>query len=217
MWHVSPSLTLITTWPHAMTASYWPLPVSLAKNTVSTGMLSLFMLQHYPRQKYKLKTSIGVSDEFYANYGTGQGSGNLPAIWSIVSSPLFDYHQAQSHGAYFCTPDHKMSVSLSMMGFVYDNTGQVNDFVSNEQPHPDALREIMKHDAQLWSDLLWLSGGLLELNKCFFHQVHFDFQPDGTGHPSCELVFMGTHSRSMIAKAPQSQSLLNQFMNPTKC
>jgi hypothetical protein len=38
----------------------------------------------------------------------------------------------------------------------------------------------MKLDAQLWSDLLWLSGGLLELGKCSFHQVHFDFAPDGT-------------------------------------
>jgi hypothetical protein len=38
----------------------------------------------------------------------------------------------------------------------------------------------MKHDAQLWSDLLWISGGLLELNKCSFHQVHYNFSPDGT-------------------------------------
>jgi hypothetical protein len=45
--------------------------------------------------KYKLKTSMGVSDEFYKNcqafpiYGTGQGSGNSPVIWCIVSSVLF--------------------------------------------------------------------------------------------------------------------------------
>jgi hypothetical protein len=136
--------------------------------------------------KYKLKTSLGVSDEFYENcqafpiYGTGQGSGNSPAIWCIVSSVLFSCHQDKAHGAFFCTPDEKTSVSLSMIGFVDDSTGQVNSFRDTHQPTPEFLREIMKLDAQLWSDLLWLSGGLLELGKCSFHQVHFDFAPDGT-------------------------------------
>ena len=135
--------------------------------------------------KYKLKTSMGVSEEFYTNceafpiYGTGQGSGNSPAIWCIVSSVLFECHEEQGHGAYFCTPDKQMSVSLSMVGFVDDSTGQVNDFQSNSQPSPEFLRQIMKLDAQLWSDLLWLSGGLLELGKCSFHQIHFDFEKDG--------------------------------------
>jgi hypothetical protein len=133
-----------------------------------------------------LKTSLGISDEFYSNcqafpiYGTGQGSGNSPAIWCIISSTLFSCHQQQAYGAYFCTPDERMSVSLSMIGFVDNSTGQVNDFTATEQPTPEFLREIMRFDAQLWSDLLWVSGGLLELNKCSFHQLHFDFDPDGT-------------------------------------
>jgi hypothetical protein len=38
----------------------------------------------------------------------------------------------------------------------------------------------MQLNAQLWSDLLWLSGGLLELGKCSFHHIHFDFAPDGS-------------------------------------
>lgn len=136
--------------------------------------------------KYKLKTSLGVSDEFYENceafpiYGTGQGSGNSPAIWCIISSVLFSCHQDQAHGAYFCTPDQQMSVSLSMIGFVDDSTGQTNTFVDNDQSRPELLRAIMQLDAQLWSDLLWLSGGLLELSKCSFHHIHFDFTPDGT-------------------------------------
>jgi hypothetical protein len=38
----------------------------------------------------------------------------------------------------------------------------------------------MQHEAQLCSNLLWISRGLLELNKGSFHQIHFDFDPDGT-------------------------------------
>jgi hypothetical protein len=66
-----------------------------------------------------------------------------------------------------------------MIGFVDDSTGQVNDFLSNTQPDPETLAQIMKIDAQLWSDLLWISGGSLELPKCSYHQVHFDFLPTG--------------------------------------
>jgi hypothetical protein len=55
--------------------------------------------------KYKLKTLLGVSDEYYKHcrifpiYGTGQGSGNSPTIWCIISSVLFDCHASQAHGA----------------------------------------------------------------------------------------------------------------------
>jgi hypothetical protein len=71
--------------------------------------------------KYKLKTSLGVSEEFYENCeaypidGTGQGSGNSPAIWCIVSSILYFCHQENVHGAYFCTPDQHLSVSLGYL------------------------------------------------------------------------------------------------------
>jgi hypothetical protein len=66
-----------------------------------------------------------------------------------------------------------------MMGFVNDTTGQVNSFLQDTQPNPEFLCAIMQIDAQLWSDLLWIFGGLLELDKCSFHQIHFDFAPDG--------------------------------------
>eukprot|EP00957_Ditylum_brightwellii_P201968 15327992-Ditylum_brightwellii.AAC.1 len=38
----------------------------------------------------------------------------------------------------------------------------------------------MQHNAQLWSDLLWLSGSLLELDKCSYHFIYYCFLADGT-------------------------------------
>jgi hypothetical protein len=64
-----------------------------------------------------------------------------------------------------------------MIGFVDDSTGQTNSFCDATQPTPEFLHGIMQLDLQLWSGLLWLSGGLLELGKCSFHQIYF--LPDG--------------------------------------
>ena len=73
-----------------------------------------------------------------------------------------------------------MSVSLSMVGFVDDRTGQTNSFINNDQSRPKLLCNIMQLDAQLWNDLLWLSGGKLELSKCFYHHIHLKFADDGS-------------------------------------
>jgi hypothetical protein len=93
---------------------------------------------------------------------------------------MFACHEDNGHGTYFCTPDKEMLVSLLMVGFVNDSTGQVNNFTSNTQPTPECLRQVMQKDVQLWSNLLWISGGLLKLGKCSIHQIHFDFQADGS-------------------------------------
>ncbi len=70
-----------------------------------------------------------------------------------------------------------------MVGFVDDSTGQVNDFENPIQPNPAELSAFMQHDAKLWNDLLWISGGLLELDKCSYHHLHFDFNADGNASP----------------------------------
>eukprot|EP00957_Ditylum_brightwellii_P178793 13619275-Ditylum_brightwellii.AAC.1 len=58
--------------------------------------------------KIKLKTALGVSDEFYQHcqafliYGMDQGSTNSPTIWSIIRSTIFDIHGELGNGAIFC-------------------------------------------------------------------------------------------------------------------
>jgi hypothetical protein len=135
--------------------------------------------------KYKLKTLLGVSEEFYRHckifpiYGTGQGSGNSPAIWCIISSILFDCHASRAYGATFQTPNQTQTIKFYMIGFVDDSTGQANAFLMDTQPPVEYLVEQMHHDAQLWNDLLWASGGALELPKCMYHVINYAFTNDG--------------------------------------
>ena len=37
----------------------------------------------------------------------------------------------------------------------------------------------MTTDAQLWHDILWVTGGKLELTKCGYHLIYFDFDDSG--------------------------------------
>jgi hypothetical protein len=73
-----------------------------------------------------------------------------------------------------------------MIGFVDDSTGSFNDFRPNTQDNLPEMFRRMSHDAQLWNDLLHCSGGKLELSKCSFHVLHFEFDPSGKPRPTLD-------------------------------
>lgn len=162
--------------------------------------------------RYKLKTALGVTEEFYQHceifpiYGTGQGSQNSPAIWCVISSVLFDCFETRATGACFESPDRSQSITIYMVGFVDDSTGGVNAFAENKQPSPHILLERMRLDAQLWNDLLWTSAGALELIKCSYHVIHYQFTSDGApilqaGQVGPDLI-LDSGDRSTSQKIP---------------
>jgi hypothetical protein len=139
--------------------------------------------------RFHLRTINGISTESYTHclqfpiYGSGQGSGNSPAIWLFISSTLCDIHNQISRGAFFTNPQGTETVKLSMVAFVDDSTGTYNDFQPQTQP---PIHEMLPHaqtDCQSWNDLLWCSGGKLELPKCSYHVLRFEFLPNGTPYP----------------------------------
>jgi len=142
--------------------------------------------------RYYLRTAKGLSDNFYSHcdefpiYGTGQGSGNSPVLWLLLSATLFDIHTSMANGAILHDPSGTISLRLSINGFVDDTNACVNDW---RPQHDGKLSDIMDkvtHDAQLWNDLLFTSGGKLEISKCSFHTLQFTFAADGT--PSVNTI-----------------------------
>ena len=51
----------------------------------------------------------------------------------------------------------------------------------------------MKYDVQLWHDLLWHSWGKLELSKCKYHVIHYDFDANGR-----ETIMLNNEHREEI-------------------
>eukprot|EP00957_Ditylum_brightwellii_P187049 14245183-Ditylum_brightwellii.AAC.1 len=88
-------------------------------------------------------------------------------------------HDELGNGANFCDLLQFITVHVSMIRFVDDAMGQTYDFHNNHAV-PEQLIECMQHHAQLWSDLLWVLGGLLELDKCLYHFIYYCFLADGT-------------------------------------
>ena len=143
--------------------------------------------------RFHLRTLTGISDQSYSHsiqfpiFGSGQGSGNSPGIWLFISSTLCDVHNSISHGASFTNPDESEQVSISMVGFVDDSTGTYNDFQPQEELPFETMMSNMQTDAQAWNDLLWCSGGKLELPKCSYHVLRFRFLPNGTPIPDLTM------------------------------
>jgi hypothetical protein len=56
---------------------------------------------------------------------------------------------------------------------------QTNDFDLSPQPDPADLAYLATVDAEIWSTELFASGGRLELLKCSYHYIYFQFRPNG--------------------------------------
>jgi hypothetical protein len=128
--------------------------------------------------EFKVKISTKVSNTSYKHcikfpiHGTGQGPSNSPMIWCFISCILFDSHDERANGILFESPDTELFIKMTLVGFVDDLASCTG---TTERETLQDLIQKMREDAQLWHDLLWCSGGKLELSKCGFHIIHYNF------------------------------------------
>ncbi|KAI2493074.1 hypothetical protein MHU86_21458 [Fragilaria crotonensis] len=135
---------------------------------------------------YRIRTDVGLATEGYQHsedypiYGTGQGSGNSPVIWCFISSILYDCYEELASTAQYRTPDNQRKMELGMIGYVDDSNGQTNCFddIETTATALEVLHKMQKN-ANIWSQLLSVSGGALELTKCSYHIVHWKFATSG--------------------------------------
>jgi hypothetical protein len=76
----------------------------------------------------------------------------------------------------FKSPAGDTVVIFNMVGFVDDSTCITG---CNPDDTLQELLEKMQDNAQLWHDLLWCSESKLELSKCGYHVIYYDFEDSG--------------------------------------
>ena len=153
--------------------------------------------------KYRIKTQLGISLQSYSHsdsspvHGTGQGSCSSPLVWALNCSLYFDVYFDHCYGANYRNIDSTRLLKVGMAGFVDDNGVQTNC-------HPRDRHNLLSHathDAQLWSDILWSSGGILEHDKCSYHYLCTDFDKQGA-----PVFRAGQHSDPILIRDHRNQA-----------
>jgi hypothetical protein len=110
-----------------------------------------------------------------------------------------------------------------MTGFIDDNNCNCNEDAITHEPNNIDLISHMQHDAQIWHDLLWMSGGALELSKCQYHLIDWHFTHDSspiiqdTGYLGIPMDLFSPHGQAPRIKQLnycQSYKTLNTFVEP---
>ena len=110
----------------------------------------------------------------HPKYGTGQGSGNSPHIWTMMSSILLHILNAEAEGAAYDLPDSTKRKAIS--------TAYVDDVNTQQNTNTEGSEELynsMARDFQRWQNILAASGGKLVSDKCTFYANNWEFTTGG--------------------------------------
>ena len=127
----------------------------------------MFLSKRHVRTKHGVsKKNIGTTRKKRL-YGIGQGNGGGPAMWISHLSVMFKALSAVCLGfAMTCVQSIKELATVGT-GYVDDVTLGVS--VPRDQPQTESrVHSHIKKTSQLWENLLFITGGKLELSKCFW-------------------------------------------------
>ena len=140
-------------------------------NAIQTHAEALQFMQ------YTVKTVYGVSAESYQGtpfaplFGTGQGSGASPAAWlSLVVLLMNTLDRLIPERMEFSTPTHQHT--RLMDAFVDDTSLGFTD--TGVLSCPDLIKRLADI-AQTWEQLLSYSGGSLNLKKCSWYVMYWEW------------------------------------------
>ena len=140
------------------------------------------------KMKYHIKTAYGVSPGYIATLffllilGMMQGSAAVGAFWALSSSLLHAMLQQCHKPTQFPSPRAHVYVEQNGEANINDTTLWKLAMTGMIQ----ALVLSMCEMAQTWERLLWVSGGGLNLKKCYWFAVSWKWTK--TSEPSMEMI-----------------------------
>ncbi|KAI2497153.1 hypothetical protein MHU86_17356 [Fragilaria crotonensis] len=130
--------------------------------------------------QYTVKTIHGISEANYQGtpfaplFGTGQGSGASPAVWlTLVVLLLHTFDRLIPHRMNFVPVSGARRHSRSSDAFVDDTSV---GFTSSDDTSFTDLIARLEETAQTWEKLLSLSGGKLNLTKCSWYVLRWEWK-----------------------------------------
>ena len=151
-----------------------------------------------------VKTKHGVSKKNIQTtqdnplYGIGQGNGGGPAIWLSHLTIMFTALAVSCQG--FIAKCTKRSHEITTIGTGYvDDVTLITTLTPTEPQTETKVRNKLRGMAKTWEQLLFITGGKLELSKCFWIPITWRWRK---GEP-----VMNPHTQSGIElKITESES-----------
>jgi len=147
-------------------------------NTIGHSLMSLSVAYGDSQQS----ASHNTWDKPVAGISQGNGAG-LP-IWAAVSSPMFDVMRQE--GFYTLLMGSISHQQQKVAGFAFvDNTNLCITHQSNKVEHVVAqMQKAITH----WEGLLWVTGGVLVPEKCFWYLVKFKHTNNKWSYKKCNQL-----------------------------
>ena len=91
-------------------------------------------------------------------------------------------------GIQFLDPSQTLHYSAVAKMFIDDSSKAVNSFLRwlHSPPSSEEIISSLERTAQTWERLLWTSGGLLNLEKCAYYILQWDFDEEGKMYAASE-------------------------------
>ena len=145
---------------------------------VEASLRPIQELRHY------IRTTYGDSAIFFAAdgqelpiQGIGQGNGGGPAIWAVVSTPIFNAMRQRGYGIFLRLPLTGDKYLFVGYAFVDDTDLVVNlPSLHHDESHADRVARVaarMQESVTFWEAALRASGGALVPQKCHWYLLDF--------------------------------------------
>ena len=188
-----------------------------------------FLLHLLKQMEFHILTGYGMSNTSFRNdkdplcpgQGMLQGSSSAAPVYNINSDVSLTIYCRLAAGATFVHPISNTITTDHAAQYVDDKTDMLNlqgiitTKYPNSQQSSDTILQHAQRNANIWSSLLWISGGVLNGSKCFFYHIRpiYNFQTnnikylDNKGkeginlrHPSTQQQFSLTQLNSKCAR-----------------
>jgi len=116
---------------------------------------------------YQLKHNSQVA-------GETQGKDYVACIWSVMSHTLLRAHSAIHNGIELKSINSKQSIVKNTDAFIDDCNGVASKQQCTARESKDATRTHLQNGAQLWADLINVTGGAIAFHKSGWQMLAID-------------------------------------------
>ena len=160
----------------------------------------MYFLRRHIRTKHGVSKQNIRTTKHEVLHGIGQGNGGGPAIWLAHLTVMFKAISAVCTGFNTYCIENKSNISTVGTGYVDDVT--LGTSVPREQKQTyGTVRNQIKKMGKTWEQLLYISGGRLELSKCFWVPIVWKWRK---GRPYCAGEKSERH-KELVLKESETQ------------